>query len=196
MSKKIALALAVATLTGATCAAAQEGPLQVRVRAVQLSASNSDSANVGLSINNKMIPEADISYFITDNIAAELILTVPQKHDVKLNGAVIGSLKHLPPTLTVQYHFAPKDSVRPYVGAGLNYTHFSSVNLPAGLSVKSNSYGAAFQAGVDVQIDKTMFANFDVKKVYIGTDVSANGAKLTTFKVNPTLIGVGLGWRF
>ena len=196
MSKKIALALAVATLTGATCAAAQEGPLQVRVRAVQLNASNSDSANLGLSINNKMIPEADISYFITDNIAAELILTVPQKHDVKLNGAVIGSLKHLPPTLTVQYHFAPKDTFRPYVGAGLNYTHFSSVNLPAGFSVKSNSYGAAFQAGFDVQIDKNMFANFDVKKVYIGTDVSANGAKLTTFKVNPTLIGVGLGWRF
>lgn len=196
MSKMIALALAVATLTGATCAAAQEGPLMVRARAVQLNASNSDSANLGLSVNNKMIPEVDFSYFITDNIAAELILTVPQKHDVKLNGAVIGSLKHLPPTLTVQYHFSPKDTFRPYVGAGLNYTHFSSVKLPAAFSVKSDSYGAALQAGFDYQLDKNLFLNVDVKKVYIGTDVYANGAKATTFKVNPTLIGVGLGWRF
>ena len=57
---------------------------------------------------DKTIPELDISYFFTPNIAAELVLTVPQEHRVYLNGTDIGSFKHLPPTLTLQYHFMPQ----------------------------------------------------------------------------------------
>jgi hypothetical protein len=84
---------------------AQEGPWLVRVRAVNLDPRNSDSTGLGLGINNKTIPEVDISYFFTPNIAAELVLTVPQKQTVSSNGVAIGSLRHLPPTLTLQYHF-------------------------------------------------------------------------------------------
>jgi outer membrane protein len=32
----------------------------------------------------------------------------------------------LPPTLTMQYHLAPEGKIRPYLGAGLNYTIFYS----------------------------------------------------------------------
>ena len=78
------------------------------------------------------MPEFDITYFFTPNIAAELILTYPQKHDVELGGTGIGSVKHLPPTLTLQYHFNPTGTIRPYVGLGANYTRFSSVDLDAG----------------------------------------------------------------
>ena len=110
-------------------------------------------------------------------------------------GAAIGTLKHLPPTLLAQYHFdAP--GFKPYVGAGLNYTRFSSVNLPAGVSIDRNSFGPALQVGVDIPLAKNLYLNFDVKKVFIKTDVSAGGAKLGTFKVDPVLVGVGLGWRF
>ena len=84
----------------------------------------------------------------------------------------------------------------PYVGAGLNYTRFSSVNLPAGVSIDRNSFGPALQVGVDIPLAKNLYLNFDVKKVFIKTDVSAGGAKLGTFKVDPVLVGVGLGWRF
>lgn len=167
----------------------------VRARAVNLDSANKDSTGLGLTINDKTIPEVDITYFFNKNIAAELILTVPQKHTLYAGGAAIGSLKHLPPTLTVQYHF-DMGGFKPYVGAGLNYTRFSSVNLPAGVDIDRNSFGPALQVGVDIPLSKNLYLNFDVKKVYIKTDVSAAGAKVGTFKVDPVLVGVGLGWRF
>lgn len=167
----------------------------VRARAVNLDSANKDSTGLGLTINNKTIPEVDITYFFNKNIAAELILTVPQKHTLSAGGTAIGSLRHLPPTLTVQYHF-DMGGFKPYVGAGLNYTRFSSVNLPAGVDIDRNSFGPALQAGVDIPLSKNLYLNFDVKKVYIKTDVSAAGVKAGTFKVDPVLVGVGLGWRF
>ncbi len=167
----------------------------VRARVVNLDSANKDSTPLGLTVNDKTIPEVDITYFFNKNIAAELILTVPQKHTLRAGGAAIGTLKHLPPTLTVQYHFDVA-GFKPYVGAGLNYTRFSSVNLPAGVDIDRNSFGPALQAGVDIPLSKNLYLNFDVKKVYIKTDVSAGGAKLGTFKVDPVLVGVGLGWRF
>jgi outer membrane protein len=172
------------------------GTWMVRTRAVHLDPAN-DNSNpaVPVSINSKWLPEVDFSYFFTPNIAAELILTVPQKQRVSLAGTQIGTLKHLPPTLTLQYHF-PMQGLKPYVGAGINYTRFSSVDLPAGLSIDRNSWGGALQVGVDIPLSKSMVFNVDVKKVYIRTDVHAAGSKINTFKVDPVLVGVGLGWTF
>ena len=195
--KKNLLAVAVlcALTSGAAFAQQAESPWLVRVRAVHLDSANKDSTGLGLSVNNKTIPEVDISYFFNKNVAAELILTVPQKHDLRSNGTNIGSLKHLPPSLLLQYHFdAP--GFKPYVGVGVNYTRFSNVNLPAGVDIDRNSWGGALQVGVDIPLSKNLYLNFDVKKVYIKTDVFAGGAKQGTFKVDPVLVGVGLGWRF
>jgi outer membrane protein len=114
----------------------------------------------------------------------------------------IGSLKHLPPTLLAQYHFTNFGAFKPYVGAGINYTRFSSVNFNPAVqaalnpSIKKNSFGGALQIGFDYALDKNWSVNFDVKKVFIETDVSAAGTKVGTFKVNPVLVGVGLGYRF
>jgi outer membrane protein len=182
---------------------AQESPWLVRVRAVHIdTADKSDPVGgVGASdrihVSNKTIPEFDVSYFFTKNIATELILTYPQKHDVSLDGAKIGTLKHLPPTLTVQYHFLPDASFRPYVGAGVNYTTFSGVNLLGGAgSLEHDSFGLALQAGADVAIDKNWSINFDIKKVQIRSDVMISGAKASRVKVDPVLLGVGIGYRF
>ena len=196
MKKQVmAVAALCALMSGAAFAQQAEGPWLVRARAVNLQASNGDTTGLGLSTNNKWLPEVDLTYFINKNIAAELILTVPQSQTLYSNGAAIGSFKHLPPTLTLQYHF-DMNGFKPYVGAGINYTRLSSINLPAGVSVDSNSFGPALQAGVDIPVGKNLYVNFDVKKVYIRTDVSAAGSKLGTFKVDPLLVGVGLGWRF
>jgi len=196
MKKQVmAVAALCALMSGAAFAQQAEGPWMVRARAVNLQASNGDTTGLGLSTNNKWLPEVDFTYFINKNIAAELILTVPQSQTLYSNGAAIGSFKHLPPTLTLQYHF-DMNGFKPYVGAGINYTRLSSINLPAGVSVDSNSFGPALQVGVDIPVGKNLYVNFDVKKVYIRTDVSAAGSKLGTFKVDPLLVGVGLGWRF
>jgi len=113
-----------------------------------------------------------------------------------LNGAALGSVGVLPPTLTAQYHFSPEAQVSPYLGVGLNYTQFYNVNLP-GLNVSRSSIGVALQAGADFKVSKDMSINVDLKKIYIKTDVStAAGAYLTTLKINPTVLSVGLGWKF
>lgn len=192
----LAAAVGAALVSGTAMAQDfKEGDWLVRARVVHLDAANKDSAGLGVNINNKTLPEVDFTYFFNKNLAAELILTVPQKQTVSLGATPLGTLKHLPPTLTLQYHFdAP--GFKPYVGAGLNYTRFSSVNLP-GLNIDRNSWGGALQVGVDIPVAKDMYFNIDVKKVFIKTDVStAAGAHLTTFKVDPLLVGVGLGWKF
>lgn len=199
--KKTALAATLA-LTLLQPAFADEGPWLVRVRALHLDSANKDSTGLGLSINDKTFPEVDFSYFIAPHIAAELILTVPQKQTVFSNGAEIGSLKHLPPTLMLQYHFNPTGTFRPYVGAGVNYTNFSAVTFAPAVqaalhpSLKHSSWGAAWQAGLDIEVAKDLFLNLDVKHVDLGTTVYSNGTPAGKFKVNPTLASVGLGWRF
>ena len=199
MKKQITLAaVALCTLMSGAAMAQQttEGPWLVRARAVHLDSANKDSTGLNLSVNDKWIPEVDITYFFNKNIAAELILTVPQRHTLSAGGTAIGSLKHLPPSLLVQYHFTDLPGFKPYVGAGVNYTRFSSIRLPAGVDVDRNSFGGALQLGVDIPVAKDVYLNFDVKKVYIKTDVSAVGNKIGTFKVDPVLFGIGLGWRF
>ena len=199
MKKQITLAaVALCTLMSGAAMAQQttEGPWLVRARAVHLDSANKDSTGLNLSVNDKWLPEVDITYFFNKNIAAELILTVPQRHTLSAGGTAIGSLKHLPPSLLVQYHFTDAPGFKSYVGAGVNYTRFSSIRLPAGVDVDRNSFGGALQLGVDIPVAKDVYLNFDVKKVYIKTDVSAAGNKIGTFKVDPVLFGIGLGWRF
>jgi outer membrane protein len=196
------IALAVLALTGAAAQAQDSGDWIVRARALYMDPANKDSTGLDLNVNEKLFPEVDISYFFTPNIAAELILTYPQKHDIRSGGAKIGSLKHLPPTLTAQYHFTGLTGWRPYLGAGLNYTRLMSVNFDDAVdaalepSVKKNSFGWALQAGFDVPIGGGWLFNVDVKKLQIRTDVSSFGSKVGTLKVDPVLFSVGVGKRF
>ena len=199
----VAFSAAAALATALPAQAQDTGNWLVRARAVQLDAANSDSTGFGLSINNKWLPELDISYFFTPNIAAELVLTVPQKQTIRSSvvGSDIGSFKHLPPTLTAQYHFTGLGAFRPYLGAGINYTRLSSVEFypavaPLALSLKRDSWGLALQAGVDFPIGGGWMLNADLKKVQIGTTVYSKGADVGSFKVEPLLFGLGIGKHF
>jgi outer membrane protein len=128
--KKLILTTAVCTLlSGAVLA--DQGPWLIRARAVGLDMTNKDSTSLGLSVNNKTIPEVDVSYFINKNVAVELVLTVPQKQTVNSSvmAADIGTFKHLPPTVTLQYHFDNFSGYTPYVGAGVNYTKLTQTQL-------------------------------------------------------------------
>lgn len=201
MSKLAALSLAVAALVAPQFAHA-DGDLLVRVRALNLHSANSDTTGLGLSINNKTFPEVDFTYFLSPNLAAELVLTYPQSQSIRSNGTEIGKLKHLPPTLSLQYHFNPTGGFRPYVGLGLNYTNFSSVSFVPAVqtalspSIKHNSFGLSAQLGADIEISKGLYLNLDIKKVQLGTTVYSKGTEVGKFKVDPVLTSVGLGWRF
>lgn len=199
MKKHLIAAAILSTLVSGAAFAQQttEGPWMVRARAVHLDSDNGDSTGLGLSMNNKWIPEVDVSYFFSPNVAVELILTVPQKQTLTSSAlnAKVGTFKHLPPTLLAQYHF-PMNGFKPYVGAGVNYTRFSSVDLLPGVSMDKDSWGGALQVGVDIPLTKGMYLNLDLKKVMIRTDVKLAGAKIGEFKADPLLLGVGLGWRF
>ena len=211
---KIALlAAAVATSFALPVAAAEEGPWLVRVRALYLDpADKSDPIPAlgvpsdAITVSDKWFPEVDISYFFAKNWAAELVLTYPQEHDVTVEQSVlggpvtIGTITHLPPTLSLQYHFSPDSAFRPYVGAGVNLTWItdSDLEIPGvgRLDTDDTSWGAAFGAGFDYKLDKNMYLNFDIKKVYIGSDVYLDGNKVTSVKIDPILYSIGLGWRF
>ena len=203
MRKILFAAAALMTLSaGSVLAQEANSPWMLRARAVHLDSANKDSTGLNLSVNNKTMPEVDVSYFFTPNVAAELILTYPQKHDLRSNGNKIGTVKHLPPTLLAQYHFTQFGALKPYVGAGINYTRFSGVNFDPAVvaaldpSVKKNSWGAALQVGFDYALDKNWSLNLDVKKVQIKTDVRSFGNKVGSFKADPLLVGVGVGYRF
>ena len=204
MKSKLLAAVAISMLgLVAVEAQAQDGQWLVRARAAHLNPADKSTpvAGVGasdrISVSDKTIPELDVSYFFTPNLAAELVLTYPQKHDVMLDGAKIGTFKHLPPSLLAQYHFNPIGQFKPYLGAGINYTRISKVKLLNGAGdLESDSVGLAFQAGVDVRIDKNWSLNLDVKRINIRSDVMIAGAKASTVKVDPVLVAVGVGYRF
>ena len=197
----VILALGVALLAGPVQAA--DDSWLVRVRATHLSPADKATpvGGVGaadrISVERRTIPELDISYFFSPNVAAELVLTYPQKHEVYLDSKSIGTFKHLPPTLLAQYHFQPAATISPYVGVGVNFTRLSSVKLLGGAAdLESHSVGLALQAGVDYKLDQHWSVNLDFKRVNIRSDVVAAGAKLSAIRVDPTMVSLGLGYRF
>ncbi len=209
----IRLALAAALTLGSAAALAQatEGPWMMRIRAVDIKPIEKSDAIPALGlpsddifVEDRWIPEVDFTYFFTKNIAAELILTYPQQMDVKSKAAgKLGKFDALPPTLTLQYHFAPEGTFRPYVGAGINYTRISSVNLGVvdsltggKTTLSDNSVGAALQIGFDYKIGNNSYINVDLKKVFIEADVKVNGAKVSKVTLDPLLVGIGWGFRF
>ncbi len=194
MKKTLLSTLILATLGMASAVAtAQENPWMVRARAVNVEWANKDTAGTaGVWAKDKTIPEVDISYFFTKNIAAELVLTYPQKVDIYLNSNKLGHVNALPPSLLLQYHFTNFGQVKPYVGAGINLTHFGKNDSYGGPAVDKYSIGYAAQVGADYMIDKHWGVNLDVKYVQIGTNVNGVGE----LKLNPVTAGVGVTYKF
>ena len=201
--------LAAAAIPG--LAAAQETPWSVRLGVTQLEPANKSdpfkdtltfSADA-ISVSKKTLPEFDVYYSFNPNLVAELVLTIPQQHTVNLAGVGdLGTFKQLPPTLLAQWHFMPAQQFDPYIGAGVNFTWISSVHLNVAplnqnLDLKKSSWGLALEAGVDFNVDKRWYVNANIKYVNpLQTDVTLNGAKVTTVKVDPYLYSLGVGYHF
>ncbi|NVO15992.1 MAG: OmpW family protein [Rhodoplanes sp.] len=235
-----AAALSISSASAADLPAAYKAPVvvdtpwtggwQVRARAVAVMPQDKVDLTVPAlgalgalpntgKVTTTVIPEIDISYYFTPNIALELILGVtPHKITGKgqLDGLQVGETWLLPPTLTLQYHFTNFGAFQPYIGAGVNYTFFfntSAANtttvvplLPNGPAVAvtslglKNNWAPAVQVGFDYMLNKHVGLNFDVKYLWLSSDVTAtlNNALAVTGKTNldPLLIGGGVTYRF
>jgi outer membrane protein len=163
------------------------------------------------AVTNAYAPELDFTYMATKHVGAELILGTT-RHDIRGRGALdgLGKAGHarvLPPTLTLQYHVLPDGHVRPYVGAGVNYSIFYSEKASGALQDAigktrlglSDSVGYALQAGVDVDVTPKIFVNFDLKYIDIDTTARLTTGTLVNRErvhLDPLVPGVGLGIRF
>ena len=231
--KKTILSVMLAALLPAMTAHAEQGDWVVRLRATNISPNESSdlgkyvnkniapvmSSGAELKADSNTIPEVDISYYWTKNIATELILALGSKHDVSITkdsgttvtNQLLGSIDALPPTLTAQWHFNPDQTFDPYVGAGINATFMLDrhLDLRAGplagqkIKVDRDSFGPALQAGIDVNLKDGWLLNADVKYIWMNTTVKMqnplNGnawTKIDDLDINPLVISLGFGKRF
>ena len=129
-----------------------------------------------------------------------MLAALPFKHEVKLNGADAGEVTHLPPTVSLQYHFSPDAKISPYLGAGLNFTWIYSEDSAgpiAGTELKlKNSWGLAAHAGVDFKMENDWFFGVDARWMDIDSDVSVNLAQVGTVNIDPIVYGFYFGKRF
>ncbi len=158
----------------------------------------------------------NFAYMLTNNIGIELLAATPFSHDVGVKGmpggfaglnGKLGSLKHLPPTLSVVYYPLDASSAfQPYVGAGINYTWFFDTKLSSeaegkgfsGLDMK-DSWGLAAQVGMDYMLTDNIMLNAQVRYIDIDTTGTTNifGDKVKVdVDVDPFVYMVGLGYKF
>lgn len=235
--KKSILTLMAAALLAPSFAMAEAGDIVVRLRATNIAPDEHSklgqktdqsygagtaallygNTNANLKVDNNTIPEVDFSYYITKNLAAELILALGTRHDVKtsstgaaLNKTGLGSVNLLPPTLNLQWHFLPDQTFDPYLGAGLTFVRSLDRNLAASttlgskkIHIDSDMWGPALQLGFDVNLDNRWLVNFDVKKIWVDTDVKikvpelkAGYQKIDSLDLNPWVVSVGIGKKF
>lgn len=217
MRNALVLGAAVAAAALPTAAFAEKGDILVRARAIVVAPSG-DASNIEPSFQNSSVdvqtdavPEVDFTYFFTDRIAAELILAT-SRHDIEATGDIAGlgrvaDAGVLPPTLTLQYHFMPDATFRPYVGVGINYTLFYDEDTTASLNNAigetsvdlDNSFGFALQVGADYAIDDNWFFNVDVKYIRMNTEATLRTGDLVNtidVDIHPFVYGLGIGRRF
>ena len=184
--------------------ALEQGDWIVRVGAAHVNpdASSDPIAGTTLDVDSNTQLGLTLGYMFTDNIGLGLLAATPFKHDIKLVGVgKAAETKHLPPTLTLQYHFAPRSNVRPYLGAGLNYTNFFSektVGLGDTKLKLDDSWGLAAEAGVDIDINDRWFVSGQLWYLDIDTKAKLTGDVAASPKVSidPWVVMIGIGTTF
>ncbi len=158
-------------------------------------------------------------WMFADKFGLELLAATPFKHDIALVDAPVevGSTKHLPPTLSVQwYPRGGSGGWQPYLGLGLNYTTFFSTEttdefgaalgglvgaggpVPTDLELK-DSFGLAAQAGIDFMLGEHWMINAAIWYIDIGTEATVK-TPLPDVKfdvdLDPLVYNIGVGYRF
>ena len=160
----VVAAALLATSVVVSLPAAEPKAWEVKIRAAYLkTADDSDAftaldidfAEGAVSVEDKWIPELDVTYAFTKNWVAELVLTIPQKHDVYLAGVgKLGSLEHLPPTLSLLYEIPTESGFTPYFSGGVNFTWITNKRLSvAGIPLDLEDFSAGIALGTGIRYD-------------------------------------------
>ena len=202
--KKVLPLLIAAAFASPAVLAHQAGDILVRggLAFVSPQPSSDDVLGTGeLDIDSNMQLGLTLSYMLTDNWGVELLAATPFSHSVSTPGlGEVAKVKHLPPTLMAQYYFGDANSkVRPYVGAGINYTTFfdeEGRGALAGTDVSvDSSWGLAGQVGLDMAINDRWFVNASAWLIDIDTDVHTAVGTINT-SIDPVAFMFGVGYRF
>ena len=159
--------------------------------------------NLKMDVGSNIRPTITAEYFVKDNLGVEVLAALPFQHDISVVGVgKVGSTKHLPPTVSLQYHFG-QGKVKPFVGIGLNYTTFFSTKSEgaiAGTNLDlSDSWGLAGHVGIDFQVGAKGAIRVDYRKIDIDTKVKLNGANLgtrNTVNIDPSVYGIAYVFAF
>jgi len=159
-----------------------------------------DFAADAISVEDKWIPEFDITYDFTDNLVLEVVLTIPQEHEVTLAGVgSLGDLTHLPPTFSLVYEFENESGITPYVSGGVNVTWILDSDLEVAgvpLELDDFSVGFAVGAGFKYELDERWDFDASVKWISLDSAVKAGGATLTEAQLDPFLYSFGVIYKF
>lgn len=202
------------------------------------------SAGAGFEVQKADTIGLTLDYFVNDNVSLEMVLGAPPK--MKLSGAglaeapipgasgvgpdlskldKVASTKAYTPTFLAKYQFGTVDSkIRPYLGGGVMYAHFSDIDVDSdrvnaalntgalalmkpslGNVTVEDAFAPVVVAGVDYNINKDWFATASVSYAHLSTNakleiLDKNKDLLITGKskveINPIVTFVGLGYRF
>ncbi|CAE6930735.1 outer membrane protein OmpW [Vibrio alginolyticus] len=214
MKKTICSLAVVAALVSPSVFAHKQGDFVLRVGAASVVPNDSSDKILGsqeeLKVDDNTQLGLTIGYMFTDNISFEVLAATPFSHNISTDLLGLGDIadtKHLPPTFMVQYYFGePESKIRPYVGAGLNYTIFfdEGFNKKAknvGLSdlKLDDSIGLAANVGVDYMINDQWFLGASAWYANIETEATYkfSGAKQKTdVEINPWVFMISGGYKF
>lgn len=197
------LAAALA-LAAAPAMAQSKGDWTVAAGAHQVAPKSSNGTLAGglqVDVGNDIKPTITGEYFIADNLGIEVLAALPFKHDINIAGlGRVGSTRHLPPVVSLQYHFNSQGQVSPFVGLGLNYTTFFSEHTGgalAGSKLKlEDSWGLAAHAGLDFKVSDNGALRVDVRWIDIDSTVKLDGQKLGKVNIDPLAYGVAYVFKF
>ncbi len=174
-------------------------------------------ANTAVQVDSGASLTINGTYMFTDNWALDILGALPFSHDIAVSSSdlagdlPLGETKHLPPTVSVQYHFTPEAAFQPYVGLGLNYTTFFDEEVTSeavGVGVTDisldDSFGLALQVGADFEINEQWLVNVDLRYIDIETDATLTTNDGTTVgsldagtvEIDPLVYSISIGYRF
>ncbi len=183
-----------------TAMAVEKGDMLLRAGYTNVSPKSDNHAIVSVDSGSSL--GISFAYMMTSNLSLEVLGAYPFKHDIKLegDGSKVASTKHLPPTVSVQYHFMPTNTFKPYLGAGLNYTTFFSTKTTGALDGTNlslgDSWGLAGEIGADIMLNETWLLNLSARYIDIETKAKLNGDSLGTVEIDPWVYSIFLGYKF